>query len=223
MAFECYNKSVACMQCKDPAPYFKLFRSTRPRHLWVDSEGHSKPLLLCKECELSTRVTEFNNWTPQQRLEDPNYPSMNSVKQTITRQSKGEKWYETGQRMKVALREIKEDLKIEKRGINRASLIEEPEDHWTVVDDRKSTMSLASSSRSERTTLVLRRAKGMAEALFSAILTCDKMLDSVAYAGEQMLITAEEGWRSASRIGMWQWMKKNRNRGVLVGNERQRT
>ena len=90
----------------------------------------------------------------------------------IKRQSKGEMWYETGQKMKVALREIKEDAKIEKREINRATLVEvdEPEDYWTVVDDCKddckSTLSIASSSRADRATLVLRRAKGMAESLF---------------------------------------------------------
>jgi len=172
MAFECFNKSVACMQCKDPAPYFKLFRSNRPQHLWVDSEGNSKPRLLCRECELSTRVTEFNTWSPQQRLEDPQCPYMNSVKHTIKRQSKGEKWYETGQKMKVALREIREDAKIEKREISRVTLVEvdELEDYWTVVedckDDSKSTLSIASSSRAERATMVLRRANGMAESSF---------------------------------------------------------
>ena len=182
------SKLVVVQQklCLDCQPYFKLHRSTRPQHLRVDAEGTTRPLLICKECELSTRVTEFNNWTPKQREEDPKYPYMEEVKRTIKRQSKGEKWYETGQKMKIALREIKEDIKIEKRELNRVSIIEgDAEGNWTMLDDSKSTMSLATSSTSALATLVLRRAKGMAESLFTTILKCDKMLDATTFAGEQ--------------------------------------
>jgi len=186
MAFSSYTALHECALCKRKEKFFKLFRSERKEHTSTDDEGRRYYQRLCVTCETGRRVEEINGWSQERINEAPTYATEESVSRDIKRQAKGERWYRTGQEMKKAKIELKEEIQLEKIA----------EINSLCVDNRFNELaSLASSvsslTKAEKRTWVMHKSQSLATALVAAIFKCDMMVDVVGEPGDRMKLTAE--------------------------------
>jgi len=149
-------------------------------------------------CEAFHRIEEIKTWTKEERDERPLYATKETVKKDIKRQAKGENWYRSGEQMKKAKTELKEEKAMEQQiqlnqvhvgassAASECSVLPGPKNSASSI-----TSSISSMSRSERKTWVMRKAKSLAAALVNSLLQCNKMVDVVCEAGERMELTAE--------------------------------
>ena len=95
--------------CTNQLPFFKMYRSTRPRHMdwmegmWPWHDGPDWQCLLCPECELKERKLDWSymsDWEKKQAGKE--YATIETVLKAIKKTSRGNAWGQQADHMKKA-------------------------------------------------------------------------------------------------------------------------
>eukprot|EP00974_Lingulodinium_polyedra_P081342 7878388-Lingulodinium_polyedra.AAC.1 len=160
MAFTSSKKLWSCGLCGTQKTYYKLMQSNRPEHALKRQEWDDevKYLRICPTCELEVRKKEFTTWTIVGQRKDPTYATEAQVQKDLKWANKGQAYAATASHILQARKEIRDE---------------------EAKENKKPT------SRKQRKSAILNRARVLAETLVEVIQE-GGLFEAMAEAGRRI-------------------------------------